>query len=168
MIEALELRAREYFEGDPVPTHLDYITCYMEDGHTLNELAAEMSTALGFEVYRGWFGSYLRDTFGQAAEERLTNARVSASHTMAEQSIGIADVTCTTAVEVAQAGNKMRSRQWVAERWNASQYGRQQAPIVSISLHGLHLDALRSPQAIVIVAPQSQLMSGNSDEGSSE
>src|SRR5689334_10057946 len=119
MIDALESRTREYFELDPVPNHLDYVAAWIEDGHTINELAAELTQALGFTIHREWIGTYLRKAFSDTAtDERLANARAHASHVLAEASIGISDEEVTTSVDVARNGLRARSRQWTAAAWN--------------------------------------------------
>lgn len=155
MLEALDSRAAEYFEGDPTQTALDYVCCWIEGGQTINDLADELSKSLGYTIHREWIGIGLRKQFGEdEATARLANARAHASHTLAEAAIGLSDAPAETSVDVARNGLRARSRQWTAERWNRAQYGNQQQTNVSISLHSLHLTALQAVNREVTGSPQ--------------
>lgn len=147
MIEALEQRTVEYFEIDPVdvaisnqsvPTHLDYVCCWIEDGQTINELADALKCP------PQWIGAHLRKTFGEeAADARLVASRARASHQIAEKALSVSDEKAETSTDVARNGLRARSRQWLAERWNPQQYGQKQQTNVSISVTSLHLTALQ-------------------------
>lgn len=150
MIDELERRRTDYFEGDPVPTVLDYVACWLEDGRPLNDMTAEMSKQLGVDVHRGWISSYLRKQFGEeAVDERLGRSRVRASHLIAEDVIRVSDEAAATSVDVARNGVRSRARMWTAEKWNPQQYGQAKQTNVSISLTSLHLTALQHQSPIV-------------------
>jgi hypothetical protein len=154
MFELIEQRARAYFEDDPTQSALDYVACWIEDGHTLNDLSAELTTTLGYVVHREWIGTALRKQFGEdAVNARLTNARAHASHTLAEDALGISDAAATTSLDVARNGLRARSRQWTAERWNPQAYGQSKQTNIAISVTSLHLAALQHPSHTVTSRP---------------
>lgn len=150
MVARLETRTREYFEDDPVPSHLDYIACWIENGSTIVALAADLSTDLGFHVGREFVSTHLRRTFGEeAVDARLSNARAYASHCMAEQALTIAAGSFETQVDVSSAALSVKARQWTAERWNRKEYGQSKDVNVAVSITSLHLAALQSVTNIV-------------------
>jgi hypothetical protein len=148
MLDAIERRAADYFDNDPSQTALDYVACWIEGGRTINDLAEELTLELGYLIHREWPAQQLRKQFGeQAVDRRLADARTLASHSMAEVAISIADAPVETTVDVARAGNRIRARQWAAERWNPAQYGQQKQGNVTVNVNVLHLDMLKAVNA---------------------
>ena len=70
-----------------------------------------------------------------------TRAREAAAHTLAEQTISIADQADRDTVQVAKLRSDNRWR--MAAKLNPDVYGDKQAPLVNIDLAGITLDALR-------------------------
>lgn len=151
----LERRTRDLFDDDPNASHLDFVCEWIECGQTGRELAA--SIQIGHEVTYARLLAYLRECFGeQLTEERLDASRLRASHQMAEMALELVDATAYTAVDVARAASRARTRQWLAERWNPQQYGQQKGVNVTLNVATIHLDALRT----VTGASNPQLGSG--------
>ncbi len=160
MIEQLEIRSADYFDVDPIdiaigkaepPTTLDYVAAWIEDGRTLKELAFEIGTTLGYEVGRERIAAYLRSEYANA-ETALANARARASHSMAEDAIGIVDAPADSTVEVSRNAARARARQWIAERYNPKDFGSQKGVNVAVSITSLHLAALQATGQIVTSA----------------
>jgi len=141
MREELERLAREYFEGDPVPTIVQYVACRLEDGDTIASIAKEITATLGFDVPRQWVSEYVHDQEGAADVVRTARAR--ASHSWAEKAIGAVEAQVHDSVEVAQMNHKARTYMRMAEAADAGTYAQQKGANVSISITSLHLDALR-------------------------
>jgi hypothetical protein len=141
MRQELERLTREYFEGDPVPTVVQYAACRLEDGSTLADIAKEISASLGFDVPRQWVSEYVHDQEGAADVVRTARAR--ASHSWAEKAIGAVEAQVYDSVGVAQMNHKARTYMRMAEAMDAGTYAQQKGANVSISITSLHLDALR-------------------------
>ncbi len=144
MIEALEQRTAEYFEGDPTQTTLDYVACWIENGHTINQLAEQLACP------PQWITTHLRKAHGEeVADSRLVASRARASHQMAEAALALSDAAAETSVDVARNGLGARTRQWLAERWNAREYGQAKGVMQAISIGTLHLHALQHAGNVV-------------------
>jgi hypothetical protein len=141
MREELERLTREYFEGDPVPTVVQYAACRLEDGSTLADIAKEITATLGFDVPRQWVSEYVHDQEGAADVVRTARAR--ASHSWAEKAIGAVEAQVKDSVGVAQMNHKARTYMRMAEAMDAGTYAQQKGLSVSNSVIHLHLDALR-------------------------
>ena len=63
--------------------------------------------------------------------------------------MALSDAPAESSVDIARNGLMVRSRQWIAERWNPQQYGQAKQTNVSISLTSLHLTALQHQSPIV-------------------
>lgn len=146
----LRRRANEYF-GDTIDpatgeqfTTLDYVCGVVASGGSMLRIAQEMTVDLGFTVHREQINKLLAHQFGEEKRDtELARARAQGANAMAEQALEIADEHADTSVEVARAGNRIRSRQWMAERTNRALFGNQSSVNLAISIDGLHLDALR-------------------------
>lgn len=134
------------WKGDAPPSHLDYVCAWYESGKTGKALAADLQQKLKHDVTYESLMRYLRNSFGnEATESALSEARVRASHSLAEASMQIVDDADETSKSgVAKAMARARTRQWMAERYNPSTFGQKQQTNVAISITGLHLDALRA------------------------
>lgn len=131
-------------DDSPKPTALDYVCHWMECGKTAKALAADLSTSLSFDVDYAALLRYLRNTYGeQATESAMDAARTRASHSLAEDAIGLIDAADRdSSSAVSKAAAQARSRQWMAERYNPSRFGQLKGVNVSISVGDLHLQAL--------------------------
>ncbi len=143
MREELERRTRDYFEGDPVPTVLNYVTCRLEDGTTIADIAKEISNTLGHDVPRQWVSEYVHNFSAEAAESVRT-ARSRASHSWAEKAIDAVDAQAYDSVGVARANNRSRVYLRMAEAADSGSYAQQKGSTIAISIGSLHLDALRA------------------------
>jgi AraC-like DNA-binding protein len=141
MIAQLEQRTRAEFEDEPERTHLDYVADWQASGKTLRALCREIN------VSPPMLSDYLRVEFGaEVARDALSRARENAAHLLAEESMEIADDATPAVAQVANL--QVRTRQWVAERWNRRELGNQAGATLNISIGALMLDALRQPVPI--------------------
>ena len=102
---------------------------------------------------------YLNATFGaDLVRERITRARESGAHRLADQTISIADAA-RTKEEIAAARLRVSARQWTASHWNTTEYGQTAQTNVSISLTQLHLQALMQAGNRVTGAPENAIAS---------
>lgn len=164
MIEELSKRATETFDTDPVdvaigtqntPTHLDYVSAWIERGQTVKALAQDITNSIRHEITYDQLMRYLRSTFGdQQTERELDAARTRASHLYAEHALEIVDAPAYDSVSVQQAATRAKQRNWLAERYNPSRFGQAKGPTVSISIGGLHLQALQAIPNIVTGSAQ--------------
>lgn len=147
-IEAyLEAKARDVFELEPTDKadHLAYVCYQIENGITLKALAEAVQARLGFEVSASMLRRHIARRYGsEETDAALDEARARASHTLADESLAIVDAEALTPQEVSRAASRARSRQWLAERYNPAKYGNTKQTNVSISIGGMHLDALRA------------------------
>ena len=77
---------------------------------------------------------------------KITRARAHAADLLACETIEIAD-----AIEEANPARpvqRIRTRQWLAERWDQKTYGLQKAPQVNINIQDLRLSALRQTEVL--------------------
>ncbi len=148
----LERRTRDAFElnhAEPCLPYLDYVAAWIEDGRTVKELAKDITdSAIGFEVTYAFLMRYLRERWTET-DQRLEEARVRASHSIAETSIELVDAPAYTTVEVSRAASRARARQWIAERYNPKAFGSQKGASVTVSIGSLHLAALQHSTTIV-------------------
>lgn len=147
MREELERLTRDYFEGDPVPTVLNYVTCRLEDGVTIADLAAEISTTLGYDIPRQWVSAYIHDF--ETAAESVRTARARASHSWAEKAVGAVNAPVTDSVGVSRANNQARTYLRIAEAYDTGSFSQSKGVNVSISVGSLHLAALQHPSNTV-------------------
>lgn len=145
MIAELEKRTREELDEDPAATHLDYAIAWVSSGESITSLAAALGKSTGHDILREALRRHLY-SLDEKAEERLDRARALCAHGLIEQSIDIADKAKEEEVGVARL--KVQTRQWTAERYNREAFGAPKGALVSISITGLHLDALRARAVI--------------------
>jgi transcriptional regulator with XRE-family HTH domain len=77
--------------------------------------------------------------------EALRAARKAAAGGFAEETIEIAEASTALTERVDQL--RIKSRHWLAERWDRETYGQQPTSVFNLSVGQLHLDALRNFQA---------------------
>ena len=76
----------------------------------------------------------------------ITRARVEAASHLACETLAIAD---SMDVDNAQRDvQRIRTRQWLAERWDRKTYGTDKAQSVNISIQGLRMEALRHVEVV--------------------
>jgi len=77
-----------------------------------------------------------------------SRARARAATALVDEARAIADdVDADHPGELNKAKLRIGVRQWTAERWNRAAYGQQNKAEVTINLHAMHLDALRTRTA---------------------
>lgn len=181
IIRVLTERARVELDDDAGP--LDYVVQWCENGKTLQQLAEDLTKALGFEVFRARLHTLMREMYPDTAEARLTEARRAGARAIAEESVSIIDDADDSSREKLQHA-KMRAdvRQWIAGKWNRDEFGESKGTSISISLHGAHLDSLHlvpnatariaNPQVETVVEAEvidsPRLESGSASSGDSE
>lgn len=110
-------------------------------------LATDLSTKLGFDLEWPSLLRFLKSEHGEAkTEQAIDNARTQCSHALAEEALGIVDAPADTQTEVSRAASRARSRQWMAERYNAARFGQSKQAQVTVNIGTLHLNALRAPR----------------------
>jgi len=76
----------------------------------------------------------------------ITRARVEAASHLACETLAIAD---SMDVDNAQRDvQRIRTRQWLAERWDRKTYGTDKTQSVNISIQGLRMEALRHVEVV--------------------
>ena len=79
-------------------------------------------------------------------EAKITRARVEAASHLACETLTIAD---GMDVDNGQRDvQRIRTRQWLAERWDRKTYGTEKASQVNISIQGLRMEALRHVEVV--------------------
>lgn len=140
MIAELERRTREeMYDG---ATHLDYAESWVASGRSILQLANEISAATKLDIFREALRRYLYELDPGKAQERLDRARAQCAYGLIESANTIADGAKEESIGVARL--QVQTRQWTAERYNRDAFGTPKGPNISISIHGLHLDALRA------------------------
>ena len=145
--------------GDDEASHLDFAELWVASGRTIQDLANVLTQRLfpaaegqppADVIYREALSKYLSSLERAATEGTLARARARGAHALAEASVSLAD---TATKDTASAvGVQVRSRQWLAERWNAAEFGQQKVG-VSVNIGTLMLDALRQPLPARIAIP---------------
>lgn len=151
LFEELERRARQEFDwdatgGEPPPTALDFVESWVKSGRTMTALAAvlEEDGRAGGEVTRERLSRALFGRWGEESTARLSRARFVGAHGMAEGAMELIEQSDTDSITVDRERAKVR--QWLAEKWSPTEFGRQQQVNVAISFGDSHLAALRSRQ----------------------
>ena len=109
----------------------DLIVGMLEHGKSI----ADICLALG--ISKRALDIWIRQT---GFEDDILRARVRAADMMACETLQIADSISDD--NPAKPLHRIRTRQWLAERWDPKQYGTKQTE-VSINIGSLRLDALR-------------------------
>ena len=122
-------------------------------GHTIDSLCG----AVG--ISSGSFYDWLEKVPSRA--ESLTRARARGAHSLAEQTISIADSATREDVQVAKLRSDNRWR--LASKLNPEVYGDKQQPLINIDLGSMALDALR--KRVINVTPVNGIDNDPIDEG---
>ncbi len=121
-----------------------------EVGHTVIEMLGEgkqfaricEATGLSKRAILAWLDE---DPERAALASR---ARTRAAHSLVDEAIQIADeADADHPGELQKAKLRTQVRHWTAERWARKEYGQQNKAEVTINLHAMHLDALRTRTA---------------------
>jgi hypothetical protein len=132
-------------DNEVQPTTLDYVCNWLENGKTLKSLASELDAKLHAEVSPAMLQRVLERKHGEdIVVQGFDAARTRASHQYAEDALAIVDAPADTQVEVSRAASRARSRQWLAEKYNARQFGSSKDVQVAINIGSLHLAALQA------------------------
>lgn len=141
--EELDRRTRELFDAEEGHTALDYAECLVASGMSIRKLAQALSDTLGWEVNREMLRRYLMSLDEAHYADRMKAAQEHGAHAYAEDSIDILDSASPDEASLAAA--KSRARQWIAEKWNRREFGRDASVNVSINAATLMLQALEAP-----------------------
>jgi hypothetical protein len=79
-------------------------------------------------------------------EPKITRARMRAADLMACETIKIADAIDES--NPARPLHRIRTRQWIAERWDRKTYGTQTGPQITLNITDLRLNALRHAEVV--------------------
>lgn len=141
MIAELQRRAAE--EHGDANAVIEYVEDYVASGKTLTDLAKSISAVCRTHVMRESLSKFIH-SLGENGEieARLLRARARGAHSIAEETLVIADEADEDDVQVAAL--KVKTRQWLAGKWNRDEFAEQKGTNVSISFNSLHLDALRT------------------------
>lgn len=129
-------------------TCFEYVERWLESGGSLVSLAQHIADTTDLPVMRATLTRRLEDfaaTDGiplAAIEQRLTRARTIGAMAKVEQAEQIADTATVENVQLARL--QVHTRHWSAERFNREQFGQNKGVNVSISVGGLHLEALKA------------------------
>jgi hypothetical protein len=114
----------------------ELITGMLEHGKSI----ADVCLALG--ISKRALDIWVRQT---GFEDDILRARVRAADMMACETLQIADSIDDD--NPAKPMHRIRTRQWLAERWDAKTYGAKQAA-VTVNIGNLRLDALRQLEVV--------------------
>jgi hypothetical protein len=140
----IALNKRAVLELGSDATALDYVVSYIAGGKMFTDLAADLAIELKEPVSRQLV-SGAANGLSDDARERIAAARQEGAISLAEETLSIADNADATAGGAAKARVQISSRQWMAERFNAAQFGAMTKTQVSVSLGALMLEALQQP-----------------------
>ncbi len=79
-------------------------------------------------------------------EPKITRARMRAADLMACETIKIADSIDES--NPSRPLHRIRTRQWIAERWDRKTYGTQSGPQITLNIQDLRLNALRHAEVV--------------------
>jgi hypothetical protein len=84
-------------------------------------------------------------------EDNDYSAKITRARTLAADKFACELVTIADSVDDAnqgKAGYQIKTRQWLAERWDRKTYGTDKAQAVNISIQGLRMEALRHVEVV--------------------
>lgn len=123
-------------------THLDYADLWVSSGGTILGLARKLGEGCGLEIYREALSKYLT-SLPAPPTGTLAQARARGAHALIDESIEIAD--SATNDDAQASALRVKTRQWIAERWNPVDLGVAKGPSVTVNIGTLMLEALRQP-----------------------
>ena len=115
----------------------ELITGMLEVGKSI----ADICLALG--ISKRALDTWIAET---GFSDAILRARVRAADLMACQTLAIADSIPDD--NPSRPLHRIKTRQWLAERWDPKTYSIKQSPDVSINIGSLRLDALRQVEVI--------------------
>lgn len=134
----LERRTRAEWPDEPQRTQLEWVSQYQAGGGLLKTLADEMKCSSAY------LREYLRVKYGaDAVRDALRRAREEGAHSLVEEALVKADGATPENANAVRL--QVQTRQWVAERWNASELGGAKQAGIQINIGTLMLEALRQP-----------------------
>ncbi len=115
----------------------DTIVAMFEDGKSI----ADICIALGI-------GKRALDVFIDENDlsPKITRARAHAADLMAVETVQIADQLDED--HPSKAALRIKTRQWIAERWDQKTYGLQKAQQININIQDLRMNALRHVEVV--------------------
>jgi hypothetical protein len=115
----------------------DTIVAMFEDGKSI----ADICIALGI-------GKRALDVFIDENDlsPKITRARAHAADLMAVETVQIADQLDED--HPSKAALRIKTRQWIAERWDQKTYGLQKAQQININVQDLRMNALRHVEVV--------------------
>ena len=141
-----ELTRRATVEGMSV---LEYAEQWVASGGTILGLAAAISASLNLKdeaaIQREMLRRYLAglEDAAPSTSGALARARPLGAHALAENAIERADKA--TKEDAAAVALQVRARQYLAERWNPTEFGQSKGTTVNLSIGSLMLEALQAP-----------------------
>lgn len=116
----------------------DMIWSMLEQGKTITQVCYEIG--VGKKALSDWFD----EVDGDGA--KMTRARAKAATSYALEALEIADAI--DEANPARPLHRIRTRQWIAERWDRKTYGTQSGPQITLNITDLRLNALRHAEVI--------------------
>jgi len=116
----------------------DMIWSMLEQGKTITQVCYEIG--VGKKALSDWFD----EVDGDGA--KMTRARAKAATSYALEALEIAD--SIDEANPARPLHRIRTRQWIAERWDRKTYGTQSGPQITLNITDLRLNALRHAEVI--------------------
>lgn len=115
----------------------DTIVAMFEDGKSI----ADICIALGI-------GKRALDIFIDENDlsPKITRARAHAADLLAVETVQIADQLEED--HPSRAALRIKTRQWIAERWDQKTYGLQKTPQININVQDLRMNALRHVEVV--------------------
>jgi len=115
----------------------DMILTMIEAGRSIAEICIDLGVSKrAFDI---WIDE-------NDMSSKITRARTRAADLMACETIKIADAIEET--NPARPVQRIRTRQWLAERWDPKTYGQQKAAQITVNVQDMRLAALRHVEVI--------------------
>ena len=125
----------------------------LEAGDSLAKICALHD--VGIRLLRAWLNkTEERSTAYAHARERAADAKAEGTADAAAGLLFRAREGLADQVEVSATKLAIESDRWLAGVWNRERYGERQQAGVTVNLVGLHLDALRRPETVVLPVPE--------------
>lgn len=155
MIGWLQLRADAEFGADTMPHPMDFIVSQVENGVTITELAADISSDTGYDVTRAALDRYIREQ--PKGRERIEAARQLGGWAMVERGIVIVDGAEEDRDAIRKAQLQSNYRLQVASKMNRAELGDSGSRGLNVNLNfgDLHLaahKALRAPVEAEVIS----------------
>lgn len=132
-------------ELGPNADALDYLCYRIENGTTQKEIAAEITAVLDYVVRSSLVrAAAVEGHDAGAASERLTQARARGAGELVEEAKELIDNVAPDRDAIAKAKAQSEVRQFIASRWDRTNWGEQRQQVTNVSIGNLHIEALRS------------------------